>query len=139
PGEESEIAHHAQQKNISIIKLIAPTTAEHRLAKISENASRLGYYISMAGDTGAKTVNNNTIAPYVSNIRKYTKLPVAVGFGIKTPQHAREVAKYADAVVIGSAIVEKIGDYADNYSSKSSPAQLNQDIYDFIKSVKAVI
>ena len=79
--------------------------------------------------------------PKISNlaIKKYTKLPVAVGFGIKTAQHAREVAKYADAVVVGSAIVEKIGNYAKNYSSKSSPAQLNQEIYEFVKSVKDVV
>ena len=139
PEEEGEIAYLATQKNLSLIKLIAPTTPEHRLETILQNASGFVYYISMAGVTGTKTVNPNTIAPYVSNIRKYTKLPVAVGFGIKTPQHAREVAKYADAVVIGSAIVEKIGDYADNYSSKSSPAQLNQEIYDFVRSVKTVI
>lgn len=139
PEEEQEIATLAKNKGLSLIKLIAPTTPEHRLPYILENASGFVYYISMAGVTGTKTVNPHTIAPYVSNIRKYTKLPVAVGFGIKTPQNARDVAKYCDAVVMGSAIVEKIGDYANQYSSKSSPGQLNQEIFDFVKSVKEAI
>lgn len=139
PEEENEITHAAKTKNIALIRLIAPTTPEHRLPQILENASGFVYYISMAGVTGTKTVNPHTIAPYVSNIRKYTKLPVAVGFGIKTPQNARDVAKYCDAVVVGSAIVEKIGDYANQYSSKSSAATLYQEVYDFVKSVKDAI
>lgn len=139
PEEEGEIIYAAAQKNLALIHLVAPTTPETRLDMIMQNAGGFIYYVSMAGVTGTKTVNPHTIAPYVQSIKQHTKLPVAVGFGIKTVQNAREVAKYCDAVVIGSAIVEKIGDFAKNYSSKSSPAQLNQEIYEFVKSVKDVL
>jgi tryptophan synthase alpha chain len=93
----------------------------------------------MAGVTGTKNVNPNTIAPYVQLIKKHSKLPVAVGFGIKTPQHARDVSIYSDAVVIGSVLVEKIENYVKTYSSKSAPEKLVEEISEFVASVKNVL
>lgn len=139
PEEDAELAHYADEKGISIIRLISPTTPEERLERILQNTSGFVYYISMAGVTGAKSVNPSTVVPYVNNIRRFTKLPVAVGFGIKSPEQAREIGKYADAVVVGSAIVNKIGDYAKTYSSKSDPKQLVKTITDFVKSLRSAL
>ena len=85
----------------------------------------------MAGVTGTKSVNPGTVVPFVNNIKKHTDLPVAVGFGIKTPAHAKEIAKYSDAVVVGSAIVERIG--------KASKRTAAQDVFDFVSSIAKAI
>jgi tryptophan synthase alpha chain len=137
--EDAEILPFLTNKEIACIKLIAPTTPEARVAQIAQHASGFIYYISMAGVTGTKNVNPNTVAPYVQLIKQYSKLPVAVGFGIKTPQHARDVAIYADAVVVGSALVERIENYVKTYSSKSAPEQLVTEVAEFVASVKSVL
>jgi tryptophan synthase alpha chain len=137
--EDAELLAHLNAKGISTIRLIAPTTPEARVEQILQTASGFVYYISMAGVTGTKNVNPNTIAPYVQLIKKHSKLPVAVGFGIKTPQHARDVSIYSDAVVIGSVLVEKIENYVKTYSSKSAPEKLVEEISEFVASVKNVL
>jgi len=139
PEEDAELSHFAREKGISIIRLISPTTNDERLQTVLQNTSGFVYYISMAGITGAKAVNPSTVGPYVANIKRFTKLPVAVGFGIKSAAHVREISNFADAVVVGSAIVGKIGEYAKNYSSKSDPKQLVKDIGVFVKSLRNVL
>ena len=130
PEEEGEFVPSAKQNNLALIKLVAPTTDEERLKTVLENASGFVYFISMAGVTGTKSVNPGIVMSHVSNIKRHTNLPVAVGFGIKTPEHAKEIARYADAVVVGSAIVEKIG--------KSQAAAVSE-VTNFVKSVSAAI
>ena len=139
PEEERDFVHYANIQELALIKLIAPTTDEKRLEKILHTASGFVYYISMAGVTGTKSVNPSTVVPYVSAIKRHTKLPVAVGFGIKDATQVKEIAKFADAVVVGSSIVSKIGDYVKSYNSKSSPAQLKKDVLDFVKSLAAAL
>ena len=111
PEEDAELTAAALAKNISIIRLISPTTPEARLEKVLKNTSGFVYFISMAGITGTKTVDPAAVAPHVENIRRYSNLPVAVGFGIKTPEHVQAIAGVADAVVVGSAIVAKVANY----------------------------
>ena len=92
------------------IRLIAPTTPPERVQQICAAASGFIYYVSREGVTGAQSSVASSIADRVAQIRQHTKLPIAVGFGISTPEQAREVAEVADGVVVGSAIVKKINE-----------------------------
>lgn len=139
PEEDGEIVELARAKNIAIIRLISPTTGNERMEKVLKNTSGFVYYISMAGVTGVKTINPASVAPFVQNVKAHTSLPVAVGFGIKEPKQAREIARFSDAVVVGSALISKIGEYAKTYSSKSDPKKLVKDVAEFVKSLKDVI
>tara|TARA_Y100000590_G_C15717417_1_gene1012321 strand:+ start:1890 stop:2702 length:813 start_codon:yes stop_codon:yes gene_type:complete len=108
PEHDDELCLHAIAKDIDFIRLVAPTTNEKRLKKILTNTSGFVYCISITGITGTKEAQTATISETVKKIRKYTDLPIAVGFGIKTVKQASTIAKIADAAVIGSTIVEKI-------------------------------
>lgn len=110
PIEEAEdVRRRLDARGIDLIFLISPTTSDSRLAE----AARLGrgflYAISRLGVTGARDAVSASAAPLVSRIRQVTTLPVALGFGISRPEHVREVMGYADAAVVGSALVQVIG------------------------------
>src|SRR3954453_16584820 len=94
------------------IRLIAPTTPPDRIGEICARAAGFVYYVSREGVTGVQSSVALSLSDRVSEIRRSTKLPVAVGFGISTAEQAHEVAQVADAVVVGSAIVQRIGDNA---------------------------
>ena len=108
PEEEAEFSIPARAAGIDIIRLVAPTTTDERIATLVENASGFVYYVSVRGITGTSSATANEIASNVARIRKQTDLPIAVGFGIRTPSQAAEVAEVADAAVVGTAIVEKV-------------------------------
>lgn len=93
------------------IRLIAPTTPPERIASITETGDGFIYYVSREGVTGEQTSLSDTIGEGVAEIRKHTKLPIAVGFGISTPEQSREVSRQSDAVVVGSAIVRRIAEH----------------------------
>jgi tryptophan synthase alpha chain len=95
------------------VRLIAPTSPPERMRRIAEKARGFIYYVSREGVTGAREGIASSLADRVSEIKKLSTLPVAVGFGISTPAQAREAAKAADAVVVGSAIVTKIAEHGD--------------------------
>jgi tryptophan synthase alpha chain len=90
------------------VRLAAPTTSDARLPQVVTHASGFVYYVSTTGVTGAKSGATGDIAEAVSRVRKASGLPVAVGFGVKTAERAAEIAKVADAVVVGSAIVDAL-------------------------------
>jgi tryptophan synthase alpha chain len=92
------------------IRLIAPTTPSERIQQICATAAGFIYYVSREGVTGAQSGVASSLAERVPEIRQHTKLPIAVGFGISTPEQAREVAQVADGVVVGSAIVQRISE-----------------------------
>jgi len=108
PEEEEEFIAVAQNFDIKLIRLVAPTTDAVRFQKLVQHAGGFIYYISIAGITGAKAANMETLEKRVTELKTNTNLPIAVGFGIKTPRQVKEVAAFADAVVVGSALVEKI-------------------------------
>jgi len=93
------------------IRLIAPTTPPERVAALARRAEGFIYYVSREGVTGEQSTLSDTLAQGVAAIRAVTPLPIAVGFGISTPEQAREVARHADAVVVGSAIVRRIAEH----------------------------
>src|SRR4029077_10731172 len=92
------------------IRLIAPTTPPERTKRIAQAAKGFIYYVSREGVTGAREAVASSLGQSVAALRGLTLLPIAVGFGISTPAQAREVAQHADAVVVGSAIVARIGE-----------------------------
>ena len=108
PEEEDEFIPIAQENGLSLIKLITPTTDEARLEKILKNASGFLYYVAVAGITGDKSAAIEDVGTAVQNIKNHTDLPVAVGFGIKTPEDVKNMSLHADAVVVGSALVKEI-------------------------------
>ena len=110
PEADVELCIPSLKKNIDFIRLATPTSSEERLPIIINNASGFLYYVSVTGITGSKTPEITSIKNKVKIIRKFTKLPIAVGFGIRTPEQAVNIAKTADAVVVGSAIIDKINE-----------------------------
>ena len=108
PEEADELSDALEANNIALIRLTAPTTDDARLAVIARRTAGFVYYVSVAGVTGVKEADAAAAAPAVARIRRATGLPVAVGFGIKTPERAAEVARIADAAVVGSALVDVI-------------------------------
>jgi tryptophan synthase alpha chain len=96
------------------VRLIAPTTPPERIERIANSAKGFLYYVSREGVTGAQESIASSLKEKVAELRKHSNLPIAVGFGISNPDQAREVAQHADAVVVGSAIVNLIGQHGDN-------------------------
>jgi tryptophan synthase alpha chain len=106
PEEENELCLPALKAGINFIYLTAPTTDDARLPRVMENASGFVYYVSIAGITGTAAAAVGDVDNQIKRIKGHTDLPVAVGFGIRTPEHAAEIASVADAVVVGSALVD---------------------------------
>ena len=109
PEEDDELCRPAREAGLDFIRLATPTTDARRLPKVIENTSGFVYYVSITGITGAASAQAEAVAPHVARIRAAAGLPVAVGFGVKTPEAAGEMARVADGVVVGSAIVERLG------------------------------
>ena len=114
PEEDEEIRPFLQQNNIDLIRLITPTTSPARMKAIADTASGFLYYVSIAGVTGTAAIDVPAVAEKIAVIRSITNLPVAVGFGIRTPVDAAAVSKVADGVVIGSAFVQTIEKTIEN-------------------------
>jgi tryptophan synthase alpha chain len=107
--EAAVIGDQFAQKNIDLISLVAPTTTDERLQKIAARARGFIYAVSRAGVTGARDEMSSAAEQLVRRVRRYSDLPIAVGFGISTRQQVEQVWNYADAAVVGSAIVNEIG------------------------------
>jgi tryptophan synthase alpha chain len=120
PEEEAEFSGPAREAGIDIVRLIAPTSTDARITTLIENASGFVYYVSVRGITGTSSAAVSDIASNVARIKKQTDLPVAVGFGIRTPDQAAEVAKVADATVVGTAIVDQVAGGLDAAGNPSA-------------------
>jgi len=120
PPEESDpLADALEARGVALIRLATPTTDEARLAIVARRSGGFVYFVSVTGVTGVKEADAAAIADQVTRARDATGLPVAVGFGIRTAARAAEVARIADAVVVGSALVEEI---AQSVALKRDPA-----------------
>jgi len=109
PEEADPLADPLEAAGVSLIRLATPTTDDKRLPAVLRRTSGFVYYVSVAGVTGVKEADAEAVRPAVERVRAASGLPVAVGFGIKTPERAAAVARIADAVVVGSALVDEIG------------------------------
>ncbi len=110
PEEAAPLADALEAHGLALIRLAAPTTDAARLDVIAHRTRGFVYYVSVAGVTGGKEADADLIAPAVARVRAASGLPVAVGFGIRTPKRAAEVARVADAAVVGSALVDGIAE-----------------------------
>lgn len=108
PEEDDELCLPALKAGLDFIRLATPTTDEKRLPVVLKNTAGFVYYVSITGITGSATPDADVVGAAVSRIKTHTDLPVAVGFGVKTPEQARAIAAGADAVVVGSALVETV-------------------------------
>lgn len=108
PEEDAEFRGQAAKVGINIIRLATPTTDAVRLPKVLDGASGFLYYVSIAGITGTKSATVDHVRTALAAIRKQTSLPLAVGFGVKTPEQLAELAAFADGVIVGSALVDRI-------------------------------
>jgi tryptophan synthase alpha chain len=113
PEEEAELRSPADRAGLRLIRLTTPTTDEARLAEVLAGAGGFVYHVSITGITGAAAPDAGAVSGAVARLRRHTALPVAVGFGIKTPEQAAAVARVADAVVVGSALVAKVAEGLD--------------------------
>lgn len=133
PEEDAELCTPARAAGINFIRLVTPTTDEKRLPAVLRNASGFLYYVSMTGITGTKAVDTSQVAASVNNLKKHTNLPVAVGFGVTTPAEAAQLAKTADGVIVGSAIVRRIAANLD--PNGLAKAGLVEDVLGFVKQL----
>ncbi|TCT10683.1 tryptophan synthase alpha chain [Tepidamorphus gemmatus] len=108
PEADDELCLPALAHGLNFIRLATPTTDEKRLPRVLLNTSGFVYYVSITGITGTRAPDTTAVTAAVARIKRHTRLPVAVGFGVKTPEQAAAIAAGADAVVVGSALVEEV-------------------------------
>ncbi|MCB1840958.1 MAG: tryptophan synthase subunit alpha [Rhodospirillales bacterium] len=120
PEEDQRVREAIGNQFVDMIRLVTPTSDSGRLEKIADGATGFLYYVSITGITGAAKANQKNVQTHIAAIRQKTDLPIAIGFGIKTPNDAQEMSGLGDAVVVGSSIVEKIAQLGEK-SGKVSP------------------
>jgi tryptophan synthase alpha chain len=108
PEEDEELCLPALKAGLNFIRLATPTTDDKRLPAVLKNTSGFVYYVSITGITGSAAPDNSKVGAAVARIKKHIELPVAVGFGVRTAEQAKEIASGADGVVVGSALVEAL-------------------------------
>lgn len=135
PEEAGEYDRQMKQAGLCAIYLIAPTTPEDRIEEIVRHGAGFIYYVSREGVTGMQSKVAGNIGDMLEKIRKHTQLPVAVGFGISTPEQARTVASLSDAVVVGSAVVNQIATLG---ASQDMVPQVAGFVAQLAKAVKSV-
>jgi len=113
PEEDDELCEPAMKAGLNFIRLATPTTDDRRLPAVLANTSGFVYYVSINGITGSASPQARDVAAAVARIKRHTTLPVAVGFGIRTPEQAASIARAADGAVVGSAIVDAIAQELD--------------------------
>ncbi len=133
PEEDPELRIPAEAAGLDIIRLTAPTTDDARLPKVVGTASGFIYHVSITGITGTKSPTVETLRPAMERLRRHTDLPIAIGFGVKTPEQAREIGALADAVVVGSAIVSAVADRLDA-NGKAKP-ELVGEVLDLVREL----
>jgi len=137
PEEEAELYDFARAAGLDSISLTAPTTDERRMPVVLGGARGFVYHVAIAGITGTKSAAISAVAGMVARIRGHTKLPVAVGFGIKTPEQAAEIARVADAAVVGSALVSRVAAMLDE-KGRAGPGLVEAVLADVAALAKGV-
>jgi tryptophan synthase alpha chain len=133
PEEVDEIKPYAAAAGLDTVLLTAPTTDDVRLPAVLKYSSGFVYFVSVLGITGMASASEDSVRRHVERIRRHTKLPIGVGFGIKTPEQAAAVARHADAAVVGSAIVDRVKMGLDG-NGKAKP-DLAAGVFAYIKTL----
>jgi tryptophan synthase alpha chain len=137
PEHDDELCLPALAAGLDFIRLATPTTDDRRLPAVLAHTAGFIYYVSIAGITGTKSAAADAVASAVARLRRHSTLPIAVGFGIRTPQQAADVARAADAVVIGSALVQRIAEHLDT-SGAARPSLVDAVLGD-VRALAAAI
>lgn len=132
PEEDQDLRAAANGNGIDMIRLITPTTTGARLDKVLDGASGFLYYVSITGVTGTAKADVSALKPHIDEIKSKTDLPLAIGFGIKTPEDAKAMAAIGDAVVVGSSIVDKIKDIAEDGAGQA-------DVSDYVGKLASAL
>ncbi len=130
PEEDAELGPLLRDAGIDLIRLATPTTDAARLPAVLDGASGFLYYVSVAGITGLQQAAQTSIDDAVARLKSHTDLPVAVGFGVRTPEQAANIARVADGVVVGSALVELVAGHGPNAAGP---------LREYVASLKAAI
>jgi tryptophan synthase alpha chain len=133
PEEDDELCLSALEKGLCFVRLATPTTDDRRLPKVLTNTSGFIYYVSITGITGVGAPVVDLVGRAVARLRRHTSLPVAVGFGIRTPGQAAEIARVADAAVVGSALVDQIARSLDG-QGRATP-DLARIVHDQVRAL----
>ncbi|MBW2145461.1 MAG: tryptophan synthase subunit alpha [Deltaproteobacteria bacterium] len=129
PEEAGELTPHLRARGLDFIQLVTPTTGPERIASIASSAGGFLYYVTVTGVTGARESMDREVGPALQRIRDVSPVPVCAGFGISSPDQVREVARFADGVVVGSALVNLVE------RSAESP-ELFREVRDFVAELK---
>jgi tryptophan synthase alpha chain len=127
--EKGEAADIAKKYDIAVVSLIAPTS-EERIKMIAEDAEGFLYIVSSMGVTGVRSEIKTDLGAIMESVRKYAKVPAAIGFGISTPEQAKKMAEISDGVIVGSAIVKIVAKYGESAA---------EHIYEYVKSLTDAI
>ncbi len=133
PEEAGDLLAALSEASIDPIFLLAPTTVDERIAKVCAAASGFVYYVSLKGVTGAANLDVAAVAHKVEQIRKHTDLPIGVGFGIRDAETAQRVSAVADAVVVGSAVVNRVAENAEQ------PEKINEAVCSLLRDMRAAM
>ena len=137
PEEDDELCHPAMTAGLHWIRLVTPTTDDRRMPTVLKNTSGFVYYVSIAGITGTRSASADVIRSAVRRLSQHTDLPVAVGFGIQTPEQVGEVVNDADAAVVGSALIREIEGNLDGQGN-ATQGLVNQ-VLERVQKLSAVL
>jgi tryptophan synthase alpha chain len=140
PEEDRELCIPALKAGVNFIRLATPTTDDKRLATVLTNTSGFVYYVSITGITGSAAPDPNKVTDAVARIKRHTKLPVCVGFGVRTAEQARAIAQGSDGVVVGSALVDAVRKSldADGKATAATAASVADLVRSLSQGVRAV-
>jgi tryptophan synthase alpha chain len=133
PEEAGDLREALRTHRLDLVFLLAPTTSEERIQRICNAASGFVYYVSLKGVTGSDKLDIEAVKERIARIRPYTDLPIGVGFGIKDPESAARVASVGDAVIVGSALVERIG------ALIGQPEGIEKEVRSFVRALRQAI
>jgi len=136
PEHNEDLCDPAQAAGIDFIRLTTPTTDDQRLPTVLNGSSGFVYYVSVAGVTGAGAATMAHVEQAVARLRRHTDLPLCIGFGIRTPEHAADVARRADGVVVGSALVEQIANAATPQDAVAGVLGLCRQLAEGVRSAR---
>ena len=133
PEEAGDLLHTLRAHALDPVFLLAPTTSDPRIERICQAARGFVYYVSLKGVTGSDKLDINAVKARIERIRPHTHLPSGVGFGIKDAESAARIASVSDAVVVGSALVERIGLLAEQ------PERLGNEVRSFVRALRQAV
>jgi len=136
PEHNADLCDPAQVAGLDFIRLTTPTTDDARLPKVLNGSSGFVYYVSVAGVTGAGAATLEHVEQAVARLRRHTDLPISIGFGIRTPEHAATIARLADGVVVGSALIDQIAHAEDSEQAVQGVLSLCRDLAEGVRSAR---